>query len=115
MVLAFPRSFFRRSANPTQLANFHARVHTFVILLLWAFFFWLRLDFWDYSIVSLGPSLCVFFVRCFLIILLFTVVGPLILLLICCMSYSIIRYPLFHPFLHPFLVSTSDFFLQMTA
>ncbi|KAM6493676.1 hypothetical protein JOM56_010037 [Amanita muscaria] len=115
MALEFPRNFFRRSANPTLLATFHVHAHIFVILSLWTTSFWLSLDFWDYLIVSLVPSLCVFFVRYFLIMLLFIVVGSLIPFLMCYMSYvdrSIIRYPLFHPFLHPFLVKTSDFLLS---
>ncbi|KAM6491365.1 hypothetical protein JOM56_013139 [Amanita muscaria] len=112
MVIAFPRNFFRRSTHPTKLASFHVYVHMFVLLLLWTTTIWLSLDFWDYLIVSLVPSLCVFFVRYFMFMVLFIVVGYFIPLLMCYMSYSIIRYPLFHPFLYPFLVCTSDLLLS---
>ncbi|KAM6493599.1 hypothetical protein JOM56_011733 [Amanita muscaria] len=118
MVLAFPRTFFRRSVNPTKLATFHALVHTFITVLLWMFSFWLSLDFWDYLIVSLVPPLYVSFVRYLLIMVLFLPIAfaCFIVSLKCYMSYidQVDRsslYPLFHPFLHPIFVTAIELLL----
>lgn len=108
MVLAFPRQFFGRSANPTKLATAHALFHSCCMYLLWVFSVWFSCHFW-----TVPPR--DFFVQYLLIMGSF----PIIVFIYFTVSlkyymWNVVRsIPLFHPFLLPIFVKTTEFLLSV--